>query len=144
MLRDDEDRHSVPIWIGLLEAGNIATELEQVKLSRPTTHDLMMDLIEGLGAEVSRVSIAELRDETYYATVEVRRGDLVLALDSRPSDAIALALRVGCSIMVEERVIRDAAGVDLGMDPAPVPRPAPEVPDLLSQLPDEEFGKYKM
>lgn len=142
LLQDDEERHSVPIWVGLLEAGNIATELEQVKLSRPTTHDLMMDVIEGLGAEVLRVSIAEFRDDTYFATVEIRRGDRILALDSRPSDAIALALRVGCSIHVEEQVIRDSACVEL--TPEQPPQPMGDTGDLLSHLPDEEFGKWKM
>lgn len=105
ILRDGENKVSLPIWIGLLEATAIATELEGVKMARPMTHDLLRTLIGELGATVESIEISDLRENTYYAVINLRVGDAAHAIDSRPSDAISLALRVKSPIFVARKVI---------------------------------------
>jgi bifunctional DNase/RNase len=105
ILRDGENKLNLPIWIGLLEATAIATELEGVQMARPMTHDLLRNLIGELGATVESVEISDLRDNTYYAVINIRVGGDARAIDSRPSDAISLALRVKSPIYVARRVL---------------------------------------
>src|SRR5690606_8020919 len=90
VLRDSENKLNLPIWIGLLEATAMATELEGIKMARPMTHDLLNSIISELGAAVESVEVNDLRDNTFFARVRLRHDDRVLEVDSRPSDAISL------------------------------------------------------
>jgi bifunctional DNase/RNase len=105
ILRDGENKLNLPIWIGLLEATAIATELEGIQMARPMTHDLLRNLIGELGATVESVEISDLRENTYYAIINLRIGGDAHAIDSRPSDAISLALRSKSPIYVARKVL---------------------------------------
>lgn len=111
VLRDADAKLNLPIWIGLLEATAIASELEGVRPTRPMTHDLLRATLDALGATVEGVEIFDLRENTYFARVLVRQGDRSLELDSRPSDAIALALRCKAGIGVAKRVLEQSSFV---------------------------------
>jgi len=130
----------LPIWVGLLEANAIALEIEKATMPRPMTHDLLRNAIAGLNGRVTRVVVAALRDDTFFATVWMEQGGEAVALDARPSDAIALALRSDCPIYVSQQVLehaRAAAGVT----------PNPSSDDLkrwLEELGDDDMGRYKM
>src|SRR5215475_9051701 len=105
ILKDSENKLNLPIWIGLLEATAMATELEGIKMARPMTHDLLRNLIADLGGVVQSVEVTDLRDNTYYAVIYVYVGDKKLVIDSRPSDAISLALRTKSPIFVAKKVL---------------------------------------
>jgi uncharacterized protein len=105
ILRDPDNKLNLPIWIGLLEATAMATELEGIKMARPMTHDLLRSLIDELGAVVEWIEVTELKDNTYYALIYLRVNDRQLTLDSRPSDAISLALRTKSPIYVARKVL---------------------------------------
>lgn len=105
VLCNDEHNINLPIWIGLLEATSMATELEGIKMARPMTHDLLKNLIEACGAAVQRIEVTSLKDNTFYALIYVAIGDSSHAIDSRPSDAISLALRTKSPIYVARQVI---------------------------------------
>jgi bifunctional DNase/RNase len=143
ILRDLEERQAIPIWIGLVEAGAIATELEQIELARPMTHDLVKNLLDELGAEVIHVEILDLRDNTYFANLVLKQGGRVIEMDARPSDAIAIALRVGCSIYVHPQVIEKAGVLDLRVEQSSAPS-SEEAKEILASLPESYFGKWKM
>lgn len=107
ILKDVDSETMLPIWVGAYEANAIALEIEKIAPPRPMTHDLLRNLIVEMGAQVERVVVTELRDNTFFAVIEMRAGDgTPLMLDSRPSDAIALALRADCPIFVDMDVIR--------------------------------------
>ena len=114
ILRDPENRLNLPIWIGLLEATSMATELESIKMARPMTHDLLRTLVDELGAAIEWVEVTELRDNTYFALIYVRAGDKQIKIDSRPSDAISLALRVKCPIYVAKQVLEASSVLQQG------------------------------
>jgi uncharacterized protein len=106
ILKDVNSETMLPIWVGTYEANAIALEIEKIAPQRPMTHDLLRNLIVEMGARVDRVVVTELRDNTFYAVIEMRdQNGEILKLDSRPSDAIALALRADCPIFVDEDVI---------------------------------------
>jgi len=111
VLRDAEEKLHLPIWIGLLEASAIASELEGVRPQRPMTHDLLRSTIGSLGGEVVAVEITDLRENTFYARIVVRAADGTVELDARPSDAIALALRTRTKILVARQVIEQSSVV---------------------------------
>lgn len=102
----------LPIWVGVSEANAISLELEQVASPRPMTHDLLKSLVDELGARVSEIVISDVKDSTYYATLVLEQGGRIVNVDARPSDAIALALRTGAAILVEEEVIEQASSFD--------------------------------
>ncbi|HEY0544503.1 MAG TPA: bifunctional nuclease family protein [Pyrinomonadaceae bacterium] len=107
ILKDVNSETMLPIWVGAYEANAIALEIEKVTPQRPMTHDLLRNLIVEMGSSVERVVVTELRDNTFFAMIEMRQSDGTLVLlDSRPSDAIALALRADCPIYVDAEVIR--------------------------------------
>jgi bifunctional DNase/RNase len=107
ILKDVNSETLLPIWVGAYEANAIALEIEKIATQRPMTHDLLRNLIVESGARVERVIVTELRDNTFFAVIEIRNSDGgLLMLDSRPSDAIALALRADCPIYVNEAVIQ--------------------------------------
>ena len=113
ILKDSTGSKALPIWVGYFEANAIALEIEQVSTPRPMTHDLLKNLIQDMKAEVNHILVSELKDNTFYAIISLVYEDITLTIDSRPSDAIALALRTKSPIFVEEKVIEDAKSLDL-------------------------------
>jgi len=113
ILRDEEEKRSLSIWVGLAEANAIALELEKITHARPMTHDLMRNILETVGARVTKVVVNDLRENTFYAILHLRLGSSDLTVDSRPSDAIALALRVDAPIFVAEEVLTKAESVEV-------------------------------
>jgi bifunctional DNase/RNase len=116
ILRDPENKLNLPIWIGLLEATAIATELEGIKMARPMTHDLLRNVLDELEATVERVDITDLRDNTYYAVISVRVAGVERQIDSRPSDAISLALRTESPIYVAKAVLEASSVLQQQID----------------------------
>ncbi len=144
LLKDLEENDVLPIWIGLLEASSIATALENIQTPRPMTHDLLKNILDSLHAKVVRIEINDLKDNTYYALLYVEVNRKKLVIDARPSDAIAIALRTGASIFVEESVIQRSAKVDLSQKGDKVVTDATEWEEILENLSQDDFGKYKM
>jgi bifunctional DNase/RNase len=144
ILKDLEEKDVLPIWIGLLEASSIATALENVQTPRPMTHDLMKSMLDHLSVKVVKIEVNDLRDNTYFAVIHMEVDKKRMVIDSRPSDAIALALRVGASIFVEESVIKKSAKVDLAKKEDKVVVDTTEWEEILENLSPDDFGKYKM
>ena len=129
----------LPIWVGVHEANAIALEIERVVTPRPMTHDLLKNVLLGLQAHVQKVVVTGIKDETFYAIIWVDREGGLVSIDSRPSDAFALALRIDCPIYVEEAVLRASKANAPGDDAS-----NKEEKPWLENLNDEDFGKYKM
>lgn len=144
ILKDMEGEKSIPIWIGLLEATAIASELEKVKFSRPMTHDLMKNLMDHIGLRLAKVEVCDLRDNTYFALLHLVFQDKEFTMDARPSDAIALALRAEAPIYVDEQVLQKSKEVDLGAKEEIQSTEAKKWTEILESLSPEDFGKYKM
>jgi bifunctional DNase/RNase len=140
ILKDKQGDRVLPIWVGVPEANAIALQIENVSTPRPMTHDLLRNIITDLEGRVDRVVVSDLRDNTYFAIIHLTvRGERV-AVDARPSDAIALALRTRSPILVEEAVIEHARTADFAAEPAENER----LQKWLESLDPEELGKYKM
>ncbi len=107
-LEEMKGKRTLPIWIGIFEANAIALELRKISTARPMTHDLILNIIKGLEAEATKIVVTELKDNTFYATIHINTKEGDIEIDSRPSDAIAVALRVGTPIYVNEEVINQA------------------------------------
>lgn len=144
ILKEDQGGRSVPIWIGLLEATAIASELENVKFARPMTHDLVRNIIETFGVHVDKVEVCDLRDNTFFALIHISGGDRHVEIDARPSDAIALALRAAAPIFVHEQVFDKSARIDLSGQEVIKDKDAHKWTEVLESLSPEDFGKYKM
>jgi bifunctional DNase/RNase len=140
LLRTSDGRRVLPIWIGSGEANAILTKLKGSDPPRPMTHDLLQSLVDLVGASVLRVAVTELRDNTYYAMITLRINGEDVEIDSRPSDAIALALRTRSPILVEENVIDTAKTVDFNAERTDSDR----LQKWLESLDPDELGKYKM
>ena len=140
ILKDIEDRKALPIWVGIFEANAIALELEKIATPRPMTHDLIKSILDHLGAVVQQVIINDLRDNTFYAIIEISINGSRIAIDSRPSDAIAIALRVNAPIFVEEAVISKAKNIDVSDEKEENDRWR----EWLENLKPEDFGRYRM
>ena len=140
ILRDEDGQRVLPIWIGIFEANAIALQIENVETSRPMTHDLLRNVIEALKADVEKIVVSDLKDNTFYALIHLCAGGEVVAIDARPSDAIALALRVRAPILVDETVIANAKNLDFSPDKADSER----VAKWLESLDPDDLGKYKM
>ena len=140
VLREVSGDRVLPIWIGVFEGNAIELQREGVQTPRPMTHDLLKTIIDELGGQVERIVVSELKDNTFYATLHVLSPRGQIAVDSRPSDAIALALRTGARIFVEEAVIRSARSVEASPQALDVGR----LQKWLENLPDDDLGKYKM
>jgi bifunctional DNase/RNase len=139
ILRDLENRNILPIWIGILEANAIAVGLEKVKLPRPMTHDLFKNVMDQLGVSLKKIEITDIKENTYYAVLHLETGGKTLTIDSRPSDALAIAIRLGAPILVHESVIEKAVRVEAegGQD-------KDKWTELLEKMDPEDFSKYKM
>ncbi len=106
VLKDAQGSAVLPIWVGVYEANAIALEIEKVQTPRPMTHDLLRNVLLGLNVNVRKVVVSDLRDDTFYALIWIERDGSLMSIDARPSDALALALRVDCPIFVEDQVLR--------------------------------------
>jgi uncharacterized protein len=140
VLKDIGSDVVLPIWVGIFEANAIALELEKTATPRPMTHDLLRNLARGLNAQVRKVVVSEMRDDTYYAVIWMEQSGEIVTLDARPSDAIALALRWDCPIYVSRAVLevsKQAAGGNQAIN-------ADEMRRWLENLNDDEMGRYKM
>ncbi len=140
ILRDEDGQRILPIWVGVFEANAIALQIENVQTPRPMTHDLLKNVIDDLAGEVERIVVTELRENTFYALIHIRAQERAIAVDARPSDAIALALRTRSPIYVEDEVIEGARQPDAGKDLSDVGR----LQKWLEGLSEDELGKYKM
>jgi len=130
----------LPIWVGVYEANAIALEIEKVTTPRPMTHDLIKSLLRGLQAGVQKVVVSELKDDTFYAVIWLERDGEVISIDSRPSDALAVALRLDCPIYVEDVVLKSSKVAATVSDKATTE----ELRRWLENLSDEDMGRYKM
>ena len=140
ILKDKEGDRVLPIWVGVFEANAIALQIENISTPRPMTHDLLRNIIGDLDGQVDRVVVSDLKDNTFYAVIHLTvRGERV-AIDARPSDAIALALRSRAPIFVEEAVIDSAKPFDPTGDKPDTDR----LQKWLENLDPDELGKYKM
>ncbi len=143
ILQEKDGERVLPIWIGPSEASAIAMELAGVKFSRPLTHDLVKQIILGLGGEVTKVSITRVKENTYFAEMEIHQEDTVVRIDARPSDSIAVALRLGSPIFTQEDLL-GVTSIDLA-ETAPGETPALDSDSLksyLEKLDPEDFGKF--
>jgi bifunctional DNase/RNase len=140
LLRDRDGQRVLPIWVGASEANAIALQIENITTPRPMTHDLLRNVIHDLKAEIRKVVVSDLKDNTFYALIHLEVNGEPLAVDARPSDAIALALRARAPIFVEDRVIDNAKTNDFAPDKTDVER----LQKWLESLDPDEMGKYKM
>jgi bifunctional DNase/RNase len=140
ILRDKDGQRVLPIWVGLVEANAIALQIENVSMSRPMTHDLLRNVIHDLKATVQKVVVCDLQENTFYALIHLALNGEMLAIDARPSDAIALALRTRAPIFVEDAVIDRAKTVDFSTEKADADR----LQKWLENLDPDDLGKYKM
>ena len=140
ILKDVNGSAVLPIWVGIYEANAIALEIEKVATPRPMTHDLLKNLLVGLNAQVSKVVVSDLREDTFYALIWLEKDGEVFSIDSRHSDALALALRVDCPIYVEEEVLKNSKVTGAAADQAT----SEELRKWLENLNDEDTGRYKM
>jgi bifunctional DNase/RNase len=144
ILRDDEEKRSLPIWIGIYEANAIALELEKIETPRPMTHDLIKNILEALEARVLKVVVTDLKENTFFAVLHLQLGGAEHTVDARPSDAIALALRVGAPIYVDEEVVRKAKNLEVGKEGGePVKADDPDqLREWLQNIKPEDFEKF--
>ena len=140
MLKDVNSDAVIPIWVGIFEANAIASEIEKISTPRPMTHDLTKNLVRHLNAQLERVVITEIKNDTFYAALWLKQGEEPMVVDARPSDAIALALRADCPIYVSEQVMQTAK-----LNPSAQEGPSAEqLRGWLEGLNDEDLGRYKM
>jgi bifunctional DNase/RNase len=139
ILKEASGNAILPIWVGVAEANAIALEIEKVVTPRPMTHDLLKNVLLGLDSHVRKVVVTSIREETFYAVIWIDRNGELISIDARPSDALALALRIDCPILVEDEVLRNS-------------RSQPGTPDRITNedlkrwidFNDEDLGKYKI
>jgi hypothetical protein len=140
ILRDPEGQKVLPIWVGVFEANAIALQIENIQTPRPMTHDLLRNVIQDLKAAVEKVVVCDLKDNTFYALIHLQTPAGPVAVDARPSDAIALALRTCAPILVDEKVIDNARTVDFTSEKQDSDR----LQQWLESLDPDDMGKYKM
>lgn len=143
ILKDMQDKAVLPIWIGLIEASAIATELEKIQLSRPMTHDLIKNILNELSTRVTKVMVTDLSDNTFFASIVLDHDGKEIVMDSRPSDALAVALRTKAPIFVSREVIEKSRKIDIKATEAAA-SPQQKWTEILERLSPEDFGKYKM
>ncbi len=141
ILKDSIGDSILPIWVGIYEANAIALEIEKVATPRPMTHDLLKNLLIGLDAQVRKVVVNDLKEDTFFAVIWLERtGGQMVSIDSRPSDALALALRVDCPIFVEDEVLKTSKMSSAISDKLS----SEELRKWLENLGEEDLGRYKM
>lgn len=144
ILKDEDEKMALPIWIGLIEASAIATELEKIELSRPMTHDLMKNVLHELKATIKQVIITDLTDNTFFAELTLVHEGREIRIDSRPSDAIALALRTAAPVYVHRDVMEKSRRIDVAKEMDEGKIKEQKWAEILENLTPEDFGKYKM
>src|ERR1700736_2783823 len=140
ILKDTSGDAVLPIWVGIYEANTIALEIEKVMTPRPMTHDLIKNVLTGLDTQVHKVVVTELREDTFFAVIWLERDGRIISIDSRPSDALALALRVDCPIFVDDGVLKNSKLAANMSDRVT----SDELRKWLEGLSDEDTGRYKM
>jgi uncharacterized protein len=140
VLKDVNGNTVLPIWVGIFEANAIALEIEKVSTPRPMTHDLLKTVLMGLSTGVKKVVVSELKDDTFYALIWLERDGELISVDSRPSDALALALRLDCPIYVEDAVLKSSKLTNTVNEKVQ----SDELRKWLENLNDEDLGRYKM
>ena len=140
VLKDVHGNSVLPIWVGVYEANAIALEIEKVQTPRPMTHDLLRNVFLGLEVRVDKIVVNDLKDDTFYAVIWVERDGQLMMIDSRPSDALALALRMDCPIFVEEQVLKNSKVSNALAQSAT----NDQIRNDLEGFTDEDFGRYKM
>jgi uncharacterized protein len=140
ILKDTNGNAILPIWVGIYEANAIALEIEKVSTPRPMTHDLIKTVLMGLDTAVRKVVVSELKDDTFYALIWLEKDGELITVDSRPSDALALALRLDCPIFVDEAVLKSSKMANAVSDRVN----NDELRRWLENLNDEDLGRYKM
>jgi len=141
ILKDHSNDTVLPIWVGIYEANAIALEIEKVTTPRPMTHDLLKNLLIGLETTVRKVVVSELRDDTFFAVIWLDRDGEAISIDARPSDALALALRMDCPIFVEEDVLRNSKQATSAISERVS---SDELRKWLENLGEDDLGHYKM
>jgi bifunctional DNase/RNase len=139
ILKDAGSDTVLPIWVGVFEANAIALEIEKVSTPRPMTHDLIKNVLTGLDARVHKVVVTELKEDTFYAVIWMEREGRIISVDSRPSDALALALRVDCPIFVDDEVLKTSKKATASAEAT-----GEEMRKFLENLNDEDLGRWKM
>lgn len=144
ILRELEGERSLPIWVGIFEAHAIAREIEEFQTPRPMTHDLIKNIINGLEGKITRILVSDLKDNTFFAEIALAMNGSEISIDSRPSDAIALALRMSAPIFVEEKVLEEAGEGEPGV-PAekPLEEDSEDVKRWLENLKPDDFLKFE-
>ncbi len=140
VLKDARGSAILPIWVGMYEANAIALEIEKVQTPRPMTHDLLRNLLLGLDVQVQKVVVSELKEDTFYALIWMECNGQLMSVDSRPSDALALALRVDCPIFVDDEVLKSSK-VSSAISEKSTNE---ELRKWLEGLSDDDLGRYKM
>jgi hypothetical protein len=140
ILKDVNGNTILPIWVGIYEANAIALEIEKVATPRPMTHDLIKTLLLGLDTSMRKIVVSELRDDTFYAVIWLEKNGEIITVDSRPSDALALALRLDCPIFVDDSVLKSSKTANTVSDRVN----NDELRKWLEGLNDEDLGRYKM
>lgn len=142
ILKDEGEQNALPVWIGVLEASAIASEMEKVQFSRPMTHDLIKEILKNVSVTVSKIEVNDLKDNVYYATIHMTSKSGQFTMDSRPSDAIAIALRTGAPIFVESSVLEKSRNMDMRGEGKE--KGVKDAPESLEDFSPNDFGKYKM
>ncbi len=142
ILRDDEEKRSLPIWVGIFEANAIALELEKIATPRPMTHDLIKSILETIDAQVVKVVVTDLRENTFFALLHLRFQGVEYTVDSRPSDAIALALRAAAPIYVEEEVFPKAGKMEVAKEAEMKADDPEQLREWLQNIKPEDFEKF--
>jgi bifunctional DNase/RNase len=140
ILKDVNGDAVLPIWVGIYEANAIALEIEKVTTPRPMTHDLIKNLLTGLDTSVRKVVVNDLREDTFFAVIWLERNGQIISVDSRPSDALAVALRLDCPIFVDDEVLKSSKLASSVSDRVS----SEELRKWLEGLNDEDLGRYKM
>jgi bifunctional DNase/RNase len=144
ILKSVKGDQAVPIWIGLLEATSIASALRDIKFDRPMTHDLFKNFIDNLEMVVSKVEVCDLKDNTFYAKIYFVSKDKSFDMDARPSDAIAIALRFGAPIYVDDKIFDQSQMVEGDYEVLNKSEDGKKWAEYLEKLSPEDFGKYKV
>ena len=140
VLKETAGNGVLPIWVGIYEANAIGLEIEKVQTPRPMTHDLLKNVLTGLNVHVQRVVVCDLKDDTFYALIWMERDGQTMSMDSRPSDALALALRLDCPIFVDDEVLKHSKIASAISEKSS----SEELRKWLENLNDEDLGRYKM
>lgn len=140
ILKDIEGKSVLPIWVGVYEANAIALEIEKVATPRPMTHDLIKNILMGMATGVRKVVVSELKDDTFFALIWIEHNGEMISIDARPSDALAVALRLDCPIYVDDDVLKSSKVSNAVSDKAN----SEELRRWLENLNNEDLGQYKM